>query len=127
MSFVASSFTGVSCDASLAELSFVASSFTGVSCDASLAELSFVASSFTGVSCDTSLAELSFVASSFTGASFCSAACASLLIPNNKVAPTKIEAVPTENLLIEYLFNLFGKKSNLFFDFFKKITPPILI
>ncbi len=42
---------------------------------------------------------------------FCSSAFASLPIPNNKAEPTKIEAVPTVNFLIEYLLYLFGIKS----------------
>ena len=40
--------------------------------------------------------------------------------PNNRVAPTNIDAVPTENFLIEYLFILLGKKSNFLLEFFKK-------
>ena len=47
-----------------------------------------------------------------------SSAFASFPIPKNNVAPTRIEAVPTVNLLIEYLFCLFGIKSNLFFNTF---------
>ncbi len=33
-----------------------------------------------------------------------SSACASFCAPNKRIAPTKIEAVPTVNLRIEYLF-----------------------
>ncbi len=36
--------------------------------------------------------------------------------PNNKIAPTRIEAVPTVNLRIEYLFFLSGWKDALFLD-----------
>ncbi len=43
--------------------------------------------------------------------------------PKINVAPTKIDAVPTVNFLIEYLFNLFGKKSNFFRVFFKWTLP----
>ncbi len=53
-----------------------------------------------------------------------SAFASSLVAPNNKVAPTNIDAVPTENFLIEYLFNLLGKKSSFLLEFFKK---PLLI
>ena len=60
---------------------------------------------------------------SLVGESIFSAASASLLTPKNKVAPTKIEAVPTVNFLIEYLFNVFGKKSKRFFEFFNNFTP----
>ncbi len=42
-----------------------------------------------------------------------SSAFASSPKPNNSVAPTKIEAVPTVNFLIEYLFNLLEIKSIL--------------
>ncbi|UVI82162.1 hypothetical protein NW967_12340 [Staphylococcus aureus] len=39
----------------------------------------------------------------------------SLATPKINVAPTTIEAVPKVNFLIEYLFNLLDKKSNLLF------------
>ena len=40
--------------------------------------------------------------------------------PKINVAPTKIDAAPTVNFLIEYLFWTLGKKSNLLFGFFFK-------
>ena len=43
-----------------------------------------------------------------------SSAFASFPIPNTNVAPINNDAVPTVNLRIEYLFCLFGKKSNFF-------------
>ena len=46
--------------------------------------------------------------------------------PKINVALTKIDAVPTVNFLIEYLFNLFGKKSNFFRVFFKRTLPFLL-
>ena len=119
----ASSFVGASLVASL----LGASSFVGASLVASL----LGTSSFVGASLVASL----LGASSFVGASLAllsatfsvvfdfwcsSAACASFPIPNNRVDPTNIDAVPTVNLLIEYLFNLLGKKSNFFFN---KNTP----
>ena len=47
-------------------------------------------------------------------------------LPVNTKDPIKIEAVPTdENFLIENLFNLLGRKSNLLlFDFFIQ-NPPL--
>ena len=112
-SFVASllgvsSFDGASFVASL----LGASSFDSASFVASL----LGASSFDGASPTSLSATFAVVFNSW----FFSAACASFPIPNNRVDPTNIDAVPTVNLLIENLFNLLGIKSNFFFN---KNTP----
>ena len=95
-----------------------------ISCGSSaVVASSLVAGSSTVVASSLVAGSSAVVASSLVGESIFSAASASLLTPKNKVAPTKIEAVPTVNFLIEYLFNVFGKKSKRFFEFFNKFTP----
>ena len=56
---------------------------------------------------------------------FSAASAWSFATPKIKVAPTKIEAVPTVKRLIEYLLSLFGRKSSFFFEFlFIQLTTP---
>ena len=59
----------------------------------------------------------------------CSSAFASSPIPKSKVAPTKREAVPTVNFLIEYLLSLLGIKSNFtpFFFFINLVCLPSIL